>query len=133
MRTVLQHWLADEGFAVRALKERQADFVVNGSRVKVKSSTLWQGRAYRFQQIKDQNYDILICFGLSPDEAHCWVLSKPLLLEQVIGQGHGQHTGAGATETFWLAVDPHHPQSWLRPRSGDLDQAHAVLRTTTAW
>ena len=131
MRTVLQRWLSDEGFTIQPLKERQADFVVNGRRIKVKSSTLWEGETYRFQQIKDQRYDVMVCFGLSPGWAHCWVLSKALLVDEVIGRGHGQHTGAGAMETAWLPVYPDSPQSWLQPQTGDLDEALDTLRELT--
>ena len=132
MRSILERWLVGAGFTVQPLKERAADFAISGRRVKVKASSLWKGGTYRFQQIKDQRYDLLICFGLSPTEAHCWVLTKTLLLEQVIGQGYGQHTGASAVETAWLPVTPSHPQSWLLPRSGDLGEALEVLREKAA-
>ena len=129
---LVERWLTDEGFEVGTTGDSEADILVDGYRVEVKSSTLWVSGTYRFQQIRDQNYDLMICLGLSPSEAHCWVLPKALLLERVIGQGRGQHGGAGAAETAWLTVDPKSPEAWLRPRDGNLDEAVELIRQSTA-
>ena len=129
---LVARWLSATGFAIAATGDTQADLLVNGRRAEVKMSTPWKGSGtYRFQQIRDQDYDFMICIGLSPSEAHCWVLSKALLLRQVIRQGYGQHGGAGSEDTAWLAVDPHNPQSWLLPRNGDLNEALTLVREAT--
>ena len=129
---LVERWLTGEGFEVGTTGDSGADILVDGYRVEVKSSTLWVSGTYRFQQIRDQNYDLMICLGLSPSEAHCWVLPKALLLERVIGQGRGQHGGADAAETAWLTVDPKSPEAWLRPRDGNLDEAVELIRQSTA-
>lgn len=102
--------------------------LLNGHRVEIKFSTLWEGNIYTFQQIRDQNYDYAICLGISPFEAHCWVASKAILKKHVIGH-LGQHTGAGARETAWFTVNPQEPPEWLRSCGGSLEQAYAVLRS----
>ena len=129
--TLVERWLSAAGFEVSPPGDSEADLLVNGRRVEVKSSTLWDSGTYRFQQIRDQNYEIMVCLGLSPFEAHCWVLTKSLLLERVIGHGRGQHGGAAATETAWLTVDPDAPEDWLRPRHGRLEDAIELMREAT--
>lgn len=129
---IIAQWLTAEGLETGSSEGTGSDIMVNGVHVEVKMSMRWVSGTYRFQQIRDQNYDLLICLGLSPSEAHCWVLPKALLLERVIGQGRGQHGGAGAAETAWLTVDPKSPEAWLRPRYGNLDEAVALIRQLTA-
>lgn len=59
-------WCAAKGFDVTAALNSDADRVIHGHRVEVKFSTLWASGGYKFQQIRDQNYDYLFCLGLSP-------------------------------------------------------------------
>ena len=125
---LLERWLSGEGFEVGTARGTDADLVVNGVRVEVKSSTLWDKGTYRFQQVRDQDYDIVICIGFSPSEAHCWVLSKKL----AYGQSSPQHGGArGGSGVGWLVVDPEAPPSWLRPRYGRLQDALDLIHEAT--
>ena len=101
--------------------------VINGHRVEVKFSTLWESGAYTFQQIRDQNYEYAILLGISPFDAHCWVLSKSVLRQHVIGHTP-QHAGKTGTDTFWLSFPASNPYEWLRPYGGSLEQAYQVLR-----
>jgi hypothetical protein len=104
----------------------EADRIVNGHRIEVKFSTLWTSGVYKFQQIRDQKYDHLLCLGLSPSAAHCWVLPKDVLLQYVIGH-MGQHTGAAGTDTAWLSFQANRPYDWMRPYGGSLEEAWAVI------
>jgi hypothetical protein len=101
--------------------------LINGHRVEVKFSSLWKSGIYKFQQIRNQNYEYAICLGVSPFEAHCWVISKALLLKHVIGH-MGQHTGVDGQDTSWLTVDPKKPLDWLLQCGGSLDEAFLVLK-----
>ena len=96
--------------------------------MEIKFSTLWKKGIYRFQQIRDQNYEYAVCLGISPQEAHCWVISKVLLLDHVIGHTP-QHRGGLGTDTFWFSVDPNNPPDWLVDCGGSLDEAFRVLRS----
>jgi lipocalin len=102
--------------------------LINGHRVEIKFSTLWKTGIYRFQQLRDQNYEYSVCLGISPFEAHCWVISKSILKQYVIGH-MGQHTGSSGQETALLPVKPHKPPEWLAPYGGALDQAFSVLKS----
>lgn len=125
---LVERWLSSEGFEVGAAKGTDADLVVNGVRVEVKSSTLWDKGTYRFQQVRNQNYEMVICIGFSPSEAHCWVLSKKL----AYGQSSPQHGGAkGGSGVRWIDVDPKAPPSWLSPRYGGLQDAVDLIHEAT--
>ena len=125
-RLVFQ-WSALKGLPVDRSPDSEADMLINGHRVEVKFSTLWKAGIYKFQQIRDQNYEFGVFLGISPFDAHCWVISKKLLQEFVIGH-MGQHTGAKGQETAWLAVKPEYPPDWLEKSGGSLEQAFEVLR-----
>ena len=124
-------FLAAKDFNVIRSPDSEADRVVEGLRVEIKSSTLWKGGKYRFQQLRDQNYDVAVCLGISPFDAHCWVIPKPVIMGNW-GTAEGlspQHGGREGRDTAWLAVDPEDVQSWLLPYGGTLARAVELLES----
>lgn len=67
---LISGYLACKGFDVNRSPDSEADRIVGGKRVEIKMSTLWEAGHYKFQQFRDQNYDFVVCLGLSK--------SKPL-------------------------------------------------------
>ena len=126
-KQLVYQWCALKGLAVDRCSDSEADMMVNGHRVEVKFSTLWKSGVYKFQQIRDQNYEYSICLGISPFDAHCWVLGKSVLKKYVIGH-MGQHTGTGSKETAWITVNPKTPPDWIRPYGGALDDAFSIIK-----
>jgi len=120
-------WCAAKGLDVTASHDSEADRIVGGHRVEIKFSTLWESGVYTFQQIRDQNYDYAILLGLSPFDAHCWVVSKDQLRMHAIGHTP-QHAGKAGTDTFWLSFPVTHPPVWLSPCGGTLAQAFDILK-----
>lgn len=119
-------FLEQQGFSVSKSPDSEADLVVNNYRVEVKCSTLWESGIYTFQQIRDQNYSILVCLGISPNTAHAWVTRKADIDWHNIS---GQHTGKNAKDTSWVQFPPSEcPYAWLRPQTGDLDKACEELK-----
>ena len=116
---LVERWCAAKGFDVAAAPNSDADRVIHGYLVEVKFSTLWASGGYKFQQIRDQDYEYLFCLGVSPFEVHAWLVPKPVLYDYVIGHT-GQHTGATGTETAWLGFPAASPPPWLRPYGGTL-------------
>lgn len=127
-KRLVYQWCALMDLAVDKSPDSDADMTVNGHRVEVKFSTLWESGIYKFQQIRDQNYEYGIFLGVSPFQAHCWVISKEILKKHVIGH-LGQHTGSTGQETSWLTVIPNNPPEWLNSCGGTLEQAFVVLRS----
>ena len=128
---LIERWCTLQNFDVRSSPNSQSDRIINGLRVEIKFSTLWQTGIYKFQQLRDQAYDIVICLGLSPDDIHCWVLSKDVILEQWRSGKIGQHGGSEAKDTAWITVKPESPQAWLTPRYGGPADAIKILRQFT--
>jgi hypothetical protein len=112
--------------------DSQADRVIAGRRVEIKFSTLWESGIYKFQQFRDQNYEFAVCLGISPFDAHCWVISKAVLRQYVIGHTP-QHTGRGGTDTFWFSCNPANPLFWLGTCGGRLADAYDIMRKWQEW
>jgi hypothetical protein len=119
-------WCAAKGFDVVRSGDREADRVIEGHRVEVKLSTLWKAGVYKFQQIRDQNYDFCFCLGICPFDAHAWLLPKAVLVQHVIGH-MGQHTGAAATDTAWLSFPVNRPLPWMTPYGRRLSDIRVLI------
>lgn len=123
-------WCRAHEINVQRSPDSEADRILDGVRAEIKLSTLWKARVYKFQQIRDQDYDLLICLGLSPFEAHAWVFEKDWLVSKV-GQVPGlrrQHGGASGQDTAWLSVSPADVHPWMNGFGGDLRSAMRRLR-----
>jgi hypothetical protein len=127
-KRLIYQWAALNGLSVDRCLDSNADMLINGHRIEVKFSTLWKGGIYKFQQIRDQDYEYSICLGISPFEAHCWVISKPILKTYVIGH-LGQHTGNDGKETAWITINPINQQEWIKTCGGSLNNAFAILKS----
>jgi hypothetical protein len=131
-RDLVATWAAEAGFVVGIeYRNNQPYLIVNGARVVVKTSTLWRSGVYRFQQIKDRDYDFCLCLGISPNQVHAWLIPKFVLDAEVIGH-RGQHTGAGASETSWIHAGPNSGSTWLEPYGDSLDDAGEILASQTS-
>ncbi len=128
-------WLAARGFNVERSGDPDCDRLIEGRRVEVKFSTLWASGSYKFQQLRDQDYELALCLGVSPLDAHCWVLPKAEVLRQwrETGNLRSQHGGVRGSDTAWLTVMPADPPPWLAPFGGGLRDAIAVLSRVTGF
>jgi len=119
-------WCAAKGVDVTRSNNSEADRIIHGYRVEIKLSTLWRSGDYKFQQVRNQDYDYLFCLGLSPFSAHAWFIPKSVLLQYVIGH-MGQHTGVSGTDTAWIGFKADVPYDWMQPFGGTLASAWAYL------
>ncbi|MHB8193418.1 MAG: DNA-methyltransferase [Bellilinea sp.] len=119
-RTLIASWCAAKGLIVDYPKDKKASLIINGCRVATKFSTLWSEGEYKFQQIRNDGYDYLICLGISPLEAHCWVFK----LEDIIDKIKPQHKGAD----FMLSLNPEKLPSWAKNGGGSLETAFAIIK-----
>ena len=49
---------------------------VAGKRIRVKFSMAWDLASFRFQQVRDEDFDFVFCLGLYPDAAFGWFIPK---------------------------------------------------------
>ena len=76
--------------------------LINDKKIVIKVSSIWKGGTnYVFQQIKEGDWDYLLCVGISSAEDHLWIMSR-----KDIDKISGQHTGTQAKETKWIHISP---------------------------
>lgn len=121
---LIKGWCASRDLNVSRSPDSDADCIIEGSRVEVKFSTLWQSGVYKFQQIRDQNYEYLICLGISPFDAHAWVFRKRDIPFSELPHQHG---GSRGRDTWWLSFRPGNPPTWMGNQRGKLSEVYRVL------
>lgn len=121
---LVSNYLASKGFSVERSPDPEADRIVNGIRAEIKCSMLWKNGTYKFQQLRDQNYEFVICLGISPFDVHCWVLPKTAIMQKwESGEIDSQHGGQAGQDTAWLTVSPDNVPEWLQAFGGRLTEA----------
>jgi len=125
---LIRHWCVAKGFEVSRSPDSEADMVIAGHRVEVKYSSLWTDNSiYKFQQIRDQNYDYCFCMGVSPFDVHAWFIPKSELMENKPPNLVSQHGGKTGRDTKWLSFPADHPPDWLTPHGGTLTRVHELI------
>ena len=84
---------------------------------------MWEGGNYRFQQIRKSGYDYLLCFGLSPKNAHCYIFRR----DYVLNNAKEQHKGAAGSE-YWISIDPNNPDDWVKQYGDSIDNAITKIK-----
>ncbi len=120
-------WCAAKSLNVERSPDSDADRVIEGKRVEIKLSTLWESGIYKFQQLRDQNYEYLICLGISPFDARAWVFKKS---EIPFDRLDHQHGGSRGRDTWWIEADPNRPPRWMmRDQRGKLSDVYRILKS----
>ncbi len=123
-KKVVRAFLAENGFTITPYKGRGVDFIVNGRLAVAKTSKLWDGGIYKFQQIrKDQqnrkdDYELIFFLGVSPAAVNIWVASKhEIVWKDLTGQHGGQHVNSN---TWWITCVPSKASyAWMYPQNGN--------------
>jgi hypothetical protein len=116
-------WLRNLGYAVGPPSNAGHDAVVAGHKVEIKFSTLWEAGEYVFQQLRDQDYEFAFLLGVSPLEAHAWLMPKAVAWNHAVPQ----HGGAAGSDTRWLRILAASPPSWMAPFGGSLADAEGAI------
>jgi hypothetical protein len=115
-----------------APSKRQNYFEVRDVDIISRSSMLWEGNEWRFQQVRDTPFEFLFCLGLYPNSASAWLIPKDELylddgsLTERAGWGR-QHGGKSGNEDAWLIVSPNSIPPWLGDFGGDISRIAAVF------
>ena len=127
-KNLVDQWCVSKGLNVSRSAGRGADRIIEGIRVKIKGSSLWGSGTYTFQQLRDENYDLMVCLGISPFRAHCWAIPKDIIMSWwEDGTIRTQHSGRSGSDNAWLQVDPNDPPYWLSPWGGSLSHAYQII------
>lgn len=117
-------WLASKGLNIESTKDPGEWVKINGHLCAIKFSSLWVSGTYKFQQIRTKGYDYVICLGISPFDAHCWVIKREVALEHATPQ----HTQGKKVVDYWIEVKPNEPEDWMAKFGGSLSQAQSILK-----
>lgn len=132
LEQLIEGWCRTNSFNVASSPNSDSDRVIGGLRVEIKGSTLWASGGFKFQQLRNQAYDIVICLGISPFDAQCWVIPKSVLFAHPRPEGvTPQHGGRAGRDTWWLCFQASSPPQWLRQWGGRLAEANQVLHDLT--
>jgi site-specific DNA-methyltransferase (adenine-specific) len=112
-------WCASKGLSTGRSKAPGENIIVNGNKLSIKFSTLWNNGKYNFQQIRRDGYDYVLCFGISPTEAHCWIFERDYAI---------QHAKPQHKLEYWISFDPKKPPEWIKGCGGNLEEAYQVLK-----
>jgi hypothetical protein len=118
--------LASKDINIDTSKDASETLTINGYKVAIKFSTLWTTGDYKFQQIRSTGYDHVLCFGISPFEAHCWFFERKFALENA----KKQHKG-GTRSEYWITINPNNPPEWATKYGGTLDIAYQIIQKQT--
>ncbi len=121
---LVKAWARHEGLTVSPPADSGHDCVIDGARIEVKFSTLWEGGGFTFQQIRDQSYEIGALLGIQPQEVSLWFVPKAILWSDRVPFQHGGRKGR---DTKWLSFQADTPPEWLRQYGGTLREARAAL------
>jgi len=121
---IVDTWLTHNGFNVKRARHSGCDRIVDGINFEIKFSTLWQSGGYKFQQLRDQDYESVFCLGISPTRVHAWLIPKSVAWEHSIPQ-HGGNVG---TDTKWLGFQADNPPPWMSEYGGSLSHVLEVLK-----
>lgn len=122
VREMLAMWFAHNGVVatVKTIAGNATLILPDKQLAMVKVSTLWSEGFYRFQQIKDWDYQVALLLGISPQTIHLWIIPR----EEIVTRSIPQH-GVGSR---MLNVRPDKLPAWMSSYGGTLLQARTVLR-----
>jgi site-specific DNA-methyltransferase (adenine-specific) len=123
-RELLMSWCTKNGLDPRKQTETSEALVINNKTYAIKFSMLWKNGNYQFQQIKSDGPEYILCFGISPFTAHCWVFERGYAIKH----GKKQHKGGNKAE-YWVAINPSRIPDWAQEHGGELDKALQIIKS----
>jgi hypothetical protein len=121
-------WAAAKGFDVLKATSSDHDRRIAGLKVEIKFSTLWtDNKIFKFQQLRDQDYDYAFLLGVSPFDAQAWFVPKAELSFDRPPALVPQHGGSAGRDTRWLSFKATTPPAWLGDFGGRLSQIGALI------
>ena len=96
---------------IKCNNKEGCDIIVAGygitKRIEIKTSTISENGNYKINQLRDQKYDLLLCYNIDEKNNHSiYIVPKPVIVN-LIKKGiiKGQHSGKTAKETKSTTLD----------------------------
>lgn len=121
-------WLVAQGCQVSRSKYSDCDRIVDGLKIEIKFSTEWETGIFKFQQLRDQDYEFVFCLGMSPNAIYAWLIPKEVAWKY----SSFQHGGKKGKDTKWFSFAVNTPPSWMADYGGGLEDVSRILRQRTA-
>lgn len=127
MEATLHQLLQDSGYEVKRAGSSEHDRLVNGVKVEIKGSFLWEGsnRRFSWQQIRlDQDYDLLALLAFYPDRlavlgATKQTVARKLGVQDADGKWpFNQHGGSSVNSGAFVLSGLPEDFPWLVPLGG---------------
>jgi hypothetical protein len=111
------------------------------SRVKVKSLSfpvktffMWGAGNIKFQNIRDNKFDFVLCQGIYPSASFGWLIPKEeIWVDGELQERPGltlQHGGSGGGDDAWIGVNPRDVHDWMKPYGGTTNALIKVAQTS---
>ena len=104
---------------------------VNGASISVKTSFMWGAGVIKFQNIRDSDFNFLLCLGIYPTASYGWIIPKSEIWDNDVLQERiglkGQHGGVGGDDA-WVGIDPDDVPDWIKPYGGTTDTMLKVAK-----
>jgi len=121
-------WAAAKGFDVTRPVNSGHDRIIGGLKIEIKFSTLWtDSRIFKFQQLRDQDYEYAFLLGVSPYDAQAWLVPKFELSSDRPPHLIPQHGGSAGHDTRWLSFPAEKPPRWIEQFGGTLAAVDKLL------
>lgn len=112
-------WLESHGRQVERWKDSQDGLIVDGHWMEIRLAILRTSGKYRFEHIRGQGADFILCLGISPAQAHAWVFNREVVL---------QHARlSDQSNDYRITINPSDPPGWARLCGGTLEEGLHVL------
>ena len=126
-RAIASSLLQANGLTVYA---RRTQLRVNAQGILVRVALMWKEGILKFQNVREPNFDHVLCIGLCPNEALAWLIPKDEVWQNGTVRTDragitAQHKGADA----WLSITLNNIQPWLKQYGGTLDEMLKVAGT----
>jgi hypothetical protein len=123
---IFKEWAKGCGLLVEKAQSSNHDCIIEGKKVEIKGSFLWDGNTFKWQQIRThQDYDILILMSIYPDRIEIHGCSKKESIENLeikdqngnwIYQQHGGKNKSVDTvhPVLWFSTDNPNKIGWIQ-------------------
>jgi hypothetical protein len=109
--------------------------LIGKKKFQVRFSTGWSGGGFKFEQLRFEKYEAVICLGITPERAFAWVIPQTVIFgtNGTILKKDGltpQHKGKGGSETAWINVNVQEIPEWMTPYGDSVADAVKKLKAS---